>query len=80
MKTIAEEWESYRRETLMPDLTPEQVQIAQIAFYSGATALIAMLMSTSDDEEVADVQILAIGDELRKFAVDSLRELRKAVH
>lgn len=42
-QTVREEWESYRKDVMQEDCPPLQVTELRLAFYAGATAMLAMI-------------------------------------
>jgi len=69
--TIAEQWETYRRDVLPANAPPVQVRECRIAFYGGATALYMSIMAALDpgkEPTEGDLKYMAAIDaELKAF-------------
>jgi len=80
MNTIAEQFESYRKDVIPVDASETQVKETRLAFYAGAAAIMAILIglekqNLSDDQ--LEPEILSLTLELKVFS-DSVKEIEGA--
>lgn len=73
MKTVKDEWQSYKREVLAPDAPAIQVIETQKAFYAGAKSLL-YLLRLFDELRGSGLYTVKLEQELDSFAkqVDAL--------
>ena len=71
MRSVQQEWESYRNAVIPPDAPQIQHQECKRAFYAGAHSIMQFLMSMSDDnlsEEAGSAILEGLRQELCDFA------------
>lgn len=73
MKTVREQWESYRRQVVPAGAMPIQVMVCRRAFYAGAEAFFALTLNVSGDDISDDAgaeYLETLRQELQAFAKD----------
>jgi hypothetical protein len=70
MKTLADQWDSFRLLVVPADAGATQVREMRRAFYAGAEAMRATLMSVPDGDVEEMAACDAIQAELERFALD----------
>lgn len=68
MKTVAEEWKSYKEEVLPPDVGPTQLNETQKSFYAGAKSMLSMLSLWLAGEAKSNLYPVRLERELNAFA------------
>ena len=77
MKTIKEEWEIFRQAVVPITAGGEQVSSMQMAFYGGASIMLAALIDLTGKGKTADrksfnTEFVAIMNELSTFAEEKM--------
>lgn len=73
MKTVAEQWKSFRDEVMPPNVSRIQQQEMRRAFYAGAQALLTLMVVNVTDEmsdEEGGEYTNSLSEELMAFAKD----------
>ena len=69
MNTIQQQWEGFKKNVVPNDAPEIQVSEMRIAFFGGASALLALTTEISYHSEDAGVEMLeGLHDECRRFA------------
>ena len=68
-KTLEQEFKEYSDRVLPPNATPDQVNDAKIAFYTGSAVMLAKLNEAfkNEDDEVSNYQFAMLVKEVHEF-------------